>query len=300
MDVGRAFTYLFRDPRWARKLGIATLLAAATAALRLLDAWGLDDRFLVSGPLAPTVSGAISGLASVPLSGFALRIMQRVTAGTDLPLPEWSDLGGITRDGLKLWAVVTLWGLPATLARLAGDALSPGPGDGPPSLRGIVLLVTLVVLVVQPAAEARLATTGSVAAGLDVGTAFRVVGRNLGGYLLLLVVVGLGAAVWFGLSMSLVWLAWRTVGGQPGVRDILNVGIAVAILFPYFQFVLYHLYGQAYRRANRGPTPFPEHPSPTERGTEHRTRASASSSARCMSGAWPVVRRRVGFAAGNR
>ena len=257
MAVGRALTLLFRDPRWGRKLGIGVLLAVPAAALWLLNQLVLRDHVVVGGRVASPVLGAVVNLVSLPLFGFELRLVRRVVAGSDLPLPDWSDFGGILRDGFTLWAVVTVWGLPATLAGLVGEALSPGMGgEGPLVLRCLVLLVTLAVFVTQPAAEARLATTGSVAAGLDAGAVFRVVERNLGGYLLLLLLLGVGATVGFGLSIGLVLLAWGAAGGRPG-RDAMDVGIALLIFFPYVRFVLAHLYGQACARASGAPASAP-------------------------------------------
>ena len=205
VNIGRAFSYVFRDPQWARKLGIAVVLGLPAAALWLLNEAVLRDRALGSTPLAAIALDATLRLAWVPLFGFDLRIMRRVAAGTDLPLPTWSDLGGIARDGLKLWVVITLWMLPEEFARLLGDALAPEIGDDAPlALRGLAQLIGLVVLIVLPAAEVRLAATGSVGAGLDVGAALRTVGRNLGGYLLLLLLdFGILTLVVFGLGIGL-------------------------------------------------------------------------------------------------
>jgi hypothetical protein len=215
----------------------------------------LRDCALSSIPFAAIALDAARRLAVVPLFGFDLRIMRRVVAGTNVPLPTWSDLGGIARDGLKLWVVTSLWMLPETTTRLLGDALASETGDDQPlALRGLVLLIGLVVLIVQPAAEVRLAATGSVGAGLDVRAAFRTVGRNFGGYLLLLV-LGISALVIFSLALGLVWLAWSASGGQPSLVEVVTVGIATGPLIPYYRWVSAHLYGQAYRRAERTPTP---------------------------------------------
>jgi hypothetical protein len=256
MDVKRAFTYMFYDPSWVPKLGIAMLLSLPLAGLWLVYAAVRN----IGGPLGPPLLAAVVSLAAVPLLGFCLRITRRVVAGSDLPLPEWSDVGGVMRDGLKLWVVTSMWWLPVTVIGFVEDVLSPGTGDdGPLALRGLAAVAGFVVLIVQPAAEARLAATESVTAGIDVTAAIHTVRRNLGGYLLLLVIalviacIGLAAGV--GLSAGLVWLAWNAVGGQPRVGDILIIVFLLAA--SYAGFVFAHLSGQAYTQANRIPAPAP-------------------------------------------
>ncbi len=178
MDVGRAFTYLFRDRRWSRMLGFAALLGLAPAALNPLRATVLADRLSADDPIPSALYGVIVGLAGVPVSGYALRIVRGVAAGSDVPLPGWSEFHGLVRDGLKAWGVVTVWTLPGTLGEIA-EGIGPGEadGDGRLALRCLVTLMGLVLLVVEPAAEARLATTGSFAAATAGAAVLAPTGR---------------------------------------------------------------------------------------------------------------------------
>ena len=253
MKLRRALTFLFQDPRWVGKLGIAMVLNLVPAAL-------IGNRLITGSPLQATAFdllwAPLVGLAMVPLFGFLLRITRNVVAGHDVPLPEWSAFGGLLRDGLKLWGVVSLWALPAGLARIAASPLAgDGSGGGWPAIDATITVVSLIVFVVQPAAEARLAVTGSLVAGLDVPAVFATVRRNLGGYLRLPLVLLVGVGVGIGLSMGLVALVWRALGGAPSRREITVVGMTVAfvLLLPYTQFALYHLFGQVYARAQIQP-----------------------------------------------
>ena len=259
MDFGRAITFVFRDPAWPRKLLTGALLCVLPAAVSLLTAFLLADGPLGANALLSTLVGVVSGAASAPIYGFVLRIARSVAAGVDLPLPEWGDLGGIVRDGLKVWGVITVWGLPFTLLGLIGFDVDPEAGGGAAgaSLALVCLggLLGIALFVVVPAATARLATTGSFAAGLDVGAAFGTVRRNLGDYLLIFGITALGALLGLAVINGVVWLVWGGLGGDPTFARLTAVGGAVAnILFlPYAFCVQYHLYGQAYFRANRGP-----------------------------------------------
>ena len=261
MNIRRALTFLFQDPRWVGKLGIAMVLNLVPAAL-------IGYQLITGSPSAASVLGDASastlqatafdvlwtplvGLAIVPLYGFVLRITRNVVAGHDVRAP------GVVgrRRPPSGWTQALGRSDPLDAARRAGPTcrqpVCPGQrrgmaGDRTRHHRGVADLI-----VVQPAAEARLAVIGSLAAGLDVPAAFATVRRNLGGYLrvLLVLIVGFGSGL--GLSIGLVALVWRVLGGTPSLREIMVVGITVTwvLLRPYTEFVLRHLYGQVYARA---------------------------------------------------
>ena len=263
MDIRRALTFPFRDPRWARKLVLAMALAAPSTVLAAI--W-LDRVEAAVQPspagLAARGWGLLISLLGIPVFGYVLRITRNVVAGQDVPLPDWSDARGILSDGLLLWAVITVWSIPSLLVDggavvLAAPAAGMGRGAALAlliAIRLLEMLVTVVVLFVQPAAEARLAATGSLAAGLDVRAAFSFVRRSVGIYLKLMLVSIGGVIVGVGLSLALVALGWRAIGGSPGSQEIIRVGVFVAALAlrPYGLFALYHLMGQAYATATQG------------------------------------------------
>jgi Protein of unknown function (DUF4013) len=261
MNVRRAFTYLFRDPHWVRKLGIAMLVNLVPTALLVFGLLSTRDvASAVMGSADPsTLWSTLPSLAMIPLNGFVLRITRNVVAGVDVPLPEWADLGDILRDGFKLWGVIMVWSLPERLVAYASGSFSGNSGgEGIPVLDALAGVISLTVLVVQPAAEARLAVTGAFRAGLDVAAAFETVRRNLGGYLLLLLVTGGVVLIGFALSAALVALAWWTIGlqsdsGSVRVAGITSLGLTLAVFGPYLAFVVAHLSGQAFAWANPAP-----------------------------------------------
>ena len=173
-----------------------------------------------------------------------------MVARTDAPLPEWSNIGGIVRDGLKLWFVASVWGLPSSLTLLTDV--------GPLGLRVLVLLVGIAAFIVEPAARVRLATIGTISAGMDVGAALRTLGRGPGGYVLLPLAAAVPGTLSLGMSSVAVWLVWGTLGGQPSFRDVLPAAITLIFVIPFPRWVIAHLEAQAYRRTLRVQTLAPD------------------------------------------
>jgi hypothetical protein len=237
MDIRRALTYLFADPRWPARLALAMALEVPPgilASLGLLTTWIVLPPALAQLVASPLWVILVS-LAGVPVLGFLLRITRNVLVGADVPLPAWDHVSGVLWDGLKLWAVITTWSLPLLfLTPVSGPVVSQ--------------VITVIVTLVQPAAEARLAATDSLASSVDFLTVVAVVRRQLRLYFRLLVVSTIGVIVGFAVSFAVVYGTWRVAGGQPSVRELSVVAtlFSLLILRPYGQFVLYHLYGQVY------------------------------------------------------
>ena len=167
MDVGRAFKFVFDDPRWITKLLIGGVIALVAGLIPIL--------------------GWVVGLV---LTGYSLVLIRRVMDGYDTPLPEWEELVGLATLGVKALVVQLGWVLVATV--LGFLLLVPGyatDSAGLIALGWLVLFVLgLAALALVPAALGRLAATGSIAAGLDFRAVFAMVRGNIGDYLILAVV----------------------------------------------------------------------------------------------------------------
>jgi hypothetical protein len=248
MHIRRAFTFVFDDPRWAPKLGIAILLSVVPS---LFGLWPLLRNFgVVTAPavVASPLFVPATNIALIPVYGFLFRITRDVAAGSDVPLPEWSDVRGILHDGAKLWVVVILWRLPEIAARLVVGDSGNASGEGQSGLETLVLLGGLVIFVIESAAVAWLATTGSVAAGLNVGEVLATVRRNLGGYVLVNI-VSMGAfSLIIVLGAVLLWPVWQGTGralsrDELPVYFAMSLGVASLAFAPYVHCVSHHLYG---------------------------------------------------------
>jgi hypothetical protein len=122
MNVRRALTYLFADPRWPGKLGIAMLLNLLPTALIAYRQLVMDNGDPQSAdPLGNLLWTGATTFAMIPVYGYLLRIVRNVVAGADLLLPEWTDVQRLLHVGLSLWCIVVLWGLPSTLLRAIGN-----------------------------------------------------------------------------------------------------------------------------------------------------------------------------------
>src|SRR3712207_520677 len=79
MNVGRAFTFVFGDPRWPMKVLIGAALV-----------------------LVPIVGW-------LAVAGYGMRITRQVAHRRDLPLPDWDDWGDLLGDGLRWLGVALAW-----------------------------------------------------------------------------------------------------------------------------------------------------------------------------------------------
>ncbi len=253
MEINQAFTFVFRGPGWKRKLLLLALCALLPAVAGLVAALVAGGSQPTGDPLLDLSLSFAPGVATVPIYGYVIRITRAVIAGDGESLPRWSDPRDLLRDGLKLWGVTAVWGLPLTLAGLA-------PGDGDPGAVFLGLLAGLLLAFISPAAEARLAATGVFRDGLDAGAAFGTVRRGLGDYGLILLIFAVGYGAAFALGAGIARIGFR-LGGSPsgplGAGDI-GTALATVLFLPYFSCAVYHLYGQAYERANGSSTALSE------------------------------------------
>jgi hypothetical protein len=210
VDVGRAFSFVFQDPRWVSKVAIGALLI-------LIPIFG----WLV-------------------VFGYAMRITRLVaTTGTDLPLPEWDDFGGLFMEGLRAFGVAFVWSLPASVI---SGCLNLSVGDSAGSqlaINCLTLPLSVATGLVLAAALGRTAVEGTFAAGLEFGRVLGIVRDRIGDYV---VVVLIGYVAVIVAALGLIALC---------------IGVLVTIV--YYFLITAHLYGQAYHRAVGGtPVAAPE------------------------------------------
>ena len=180
LDFARAFRFVLDDPDWIKKVligGAFTLLAVP----------------LVGAPF---------------VMGYWVRLLRNVARGEVRPLPEWEDLGGLFGDGLRglgvyLGHLVALMALPASagcvlalMVGFLGGAVRSGRGsDAAGMLAGVGMIgvyavgavLMMVLTVYVPAALLRFALYHKMRAGFEPREVVAVIQRNLGNYLLALV-----------------------------------------------------------------------------------------------------------------
>lgn len=221
MDFGKAFTFMFEDPEWLRKLGIGTLVG------------------LVGILLAPVLIGFIPLLV---LFGYALDTLRNVMYGQEHPLPDWEDWGGFLKRGFRLLAAFFVWVLPAILVSIPiflGSALA----DQSNSMEAIgailiicssclLILWGLFVTLITPAIYVRVARTERFAAAFEFGKLWAFTRDNIGNVI---------------IAILLTWLAGLIASLIAGLGVIaLVIGVLVTLPFAnLWQYLVQaHLFGQ--------------------------------------------------------
>ena len=94
MDIGSAFTFMFDDQDWIKKIAIGGGITLAGIIL------------------SPILIGLVLFL---PLSGYMLETLKNVRDGRPVPLPEWSDFGSLFTKGLMVAIIGLVYSIPAII-----------------------------------------------------------------------------------------------------------------------------------------------------------------------------------------
>jgi hypothetical protein len=212
MDIGSAFTYMFDDEEWIKKIaigGVALLL----------------------------------GIVVVPVLtayGYMLQTMKNVRDNQPTPLPEWNDFGGLTLKGLMVVLIGLVYSLPALIpycmlmvvsiaAPQADSDVAGALGLVSTCLVCVALLFVLLASFIFPAAVIRYAQYDTFASAFQVREIFNFISSNIGDYIIVVLLI---------LVASFI--------GQLGF-----ILLCVGIYFTTFWslLVMAHLCGQLARRA---------------------------------------------------
>ena len=210
MDIGKAFSFVFEDEDWIVKVLIGAVLA-------------------------------LTGIGFIPIIGYGMEVARRVVRGDLRPLPAWDDWGTKIVEGFLTLVITFVWSLPGII--LGGCVVlilmpvsNRGPGQGEAitvlvmTCYGLsVLLYSLLLALVLPAALAHYAVTREFGAAFRLGEVIGLVRNNLGAYLMVLLVTILASIV-------------SSLGS-------IALGCGVFFTAFYATVVMYHAYGQAYRVA---------------------------------------------------
>lgn len=225
MDFGKAFTFMFDDPEWIRKLGIGVIVG------------------LVAALLSPILIGLVPALMVL---GYSLDVLRNVNNGQERPLPEWTDWGGFLGRGFKLVVAFFVWSLPLILIAIpifVGAALAGNQNGnaGAGAVFGtlfilcsscLMLLWGLFLLLISPAIYIRLAVTDRLGAAFEIGKLWELTRDNLNN-IILAILLTIVAAIIASIAGSLGFVL-LVIGAL--------VTIPAATLWQYL--VQAHLFGQ--------------------------------------------------------
>ncbi len=225
MDFGKAFTFMFEDPEWLKKLGIGTLVG------------------LIGIIFVPILIGLIP---LIMLMGYSLDTLRNVMEGRQHPLPEWEDWGGFLIRGLKLIGAFIVWALPLIVLAIPlgiGSTWidSNSNSSGAMQAFGTLLVVcgsclTLVwglfLALISPAIYVRLAHTDRFSSAFELGKLWAFTRSNLSNVI---------------IAILLTWLAGLIASIIAGL-GILALVIGLLVSIPFAQLWQYlvqaHLFGQ--------------------------------------------------------
>jgi len=213
MDFGLAFSYVFKDKDWFKKIGIISLVA-----------------------LIPIVGQLV-------VYGWMMNITKRVMDRDPTPLPDM-DFGADLSRGFMGFVISFVYSLPLLLvyglimilsvassytgseqaAEILASLLSICAGF-------IMLVYGIFIALIIPAAFTRYLEKASLAAAFDFSEVFKQVRLNLGAYFM--VVLGTFVA---GLIAPIGFIACI---------------IGVMLTYTYSMAVMGHFYGQAHNEANK-------------------------------------------------
>jgi hypothetical protein len=228
MDFGRAFSYVFEDPDWLRKIGIMALIS-----------------------IIPIIGQLV-------LIGWMLRITRRVIDGDQHPLPD-VDFSQDLVTGFQGWVVMLVYALPLIVLAIPSaiiDSVNAGYSYYDSNAgNGILLLFSLCfglfsflyglfMAFVLPAALGNMVAKDSLGAGLRFGEVWNLLRSNPSAYLVVLL----------GTILS----------GIIGSLGLIACFIGIFLTSAYAFAINGHLYGQAYRDSSHKVTAIvpPAPPSP--------------------------------------
>ena len=210
MEFGLAFSYVFKDPDWVKKI----LLIAVISIIPII--------------------GQLVAL------GFALEIMKRVINHDSTPLPDL-DFGGFLGKGFQAFVISFVYSIPTfiftaptQIITLFADSMDPdvamyasiGVGC---ICGGLAFIYGILMAFMLPAAYGEFLSQGSLGAAFKFGKVFGLVRK---------------APVAF-----LIAILATFVGGIIAPLGAIACVIGVFATMAYYFAIMGHIYGQAYNQA---------------------------------------------------
>ena len=213
MDIGKAFSYVFDDEDWLKKILIGGLL------------------------------NIIPLVGSLFTYGYMIETTKRVIDGYPTPLPAWDDWGGKFMKGLIYFVITLVYFLPLLLVMIcfgvaigiAGsqmadpDDIATVVGIANACIGCLALVYSLLVMLILPAAVAKYADTGQIGAAFQFGEIIGLVRANIGTYLMVLLLT--------------------LVAGLIGSLGTIACGVGLLFTMFYANLIMGSLFGAAYRQS---------------------------------------------------
>lgn len=219
MDIGSAFTFVFDDQDWIKKLAIG------------------GGILLLAFVLSPILIGLALFL---PVSGYMIQVLKNVRDNNPRPLPEWTDFGDLFKKGLSVFAIALVFMLPGIILSCGANGLTIAGDSMDQDAAGALAIVAVCLSCLQilvslggqfllPAAYIRYAQTDSIGSAFQFGEIFNFIRTNIGDYFIVFLLT-LVASIVAGLGLILC-----------------VIGVVFTTFWSFM--VTAHLYGQLARKA---------------------------------------------------
>jgi hypothetical protein len=184
MDLGKAFSFVFDDSEWIKKV----LIAAAVS-------------------LIPVIG-------QIVLLGWGMTVTQRILRNDPELLPDWSGFGEYLGLGFKAFLVMLVYMIPVFILSAPSSILASFVEDE--TMATIVTVVSILcscltiiysiaLALLLPAAFGMVAETESIGAGFKLGEIFGMVKDNISAYLMVFVgMIGSGLIGGLGTILCVV------------------------------------------------------------------------------------------------
>jgi hypothetical protein len=137
--------------------------------------------------------------------GYIVQVIRNTRDGHPLPLPEWDQFGAYFMDGLWIFLIILVYLIPLFLLLCVqvGSAMALGSNKDAESavtilsscLSCLMGLWGLVVAILIPAVLIRYAEVGEFMAGFRFSEVFSVITANIGGYVVVLLLMWVASFV---------------------------------------------------------------------------------------------------------
>jgi hypothetical protein len=208
MDIGKAFSYVFDDADWIKKILLGSLIG-----------------------IIPIVNFA--------LLGYAVQVARNVAANSERPLPEWDNFGQFFVSGFKYFIITIVFSIPGMLMSCVANILT-AVGDSDVSSEAaasvaivslgfscVSLILSLVGSLLSMPSIIKFAQTDDLGAALNFGEVFAFLRANIG-------------------PVVVLWLL-SILAGLIGSLGIVLCCIGVFFTLAYGQLLFAHVLGQTMR-----------------------------------------------------
>lgn len=184
MDLGKAFSYVFEDSEWVKKVVVGGIVN-----------------------LIPIVNFAATG--------YAIEQLKNVSEGKYTPLPEWDEFGKKFLDGLFIFFALLVWSLPAIIliagtipALVIGVLRGNGAGIGAFGIGFMFsMLWLLLVALIYPAIAMNFSKKRSFSSCFEFSNIFSMITMDIGSYILGIIAY-IGALILAALIISIPLIGW--------------------------------------------------------------------------------------------